>query len=210
MYLSHRPATRAGRAWVSPRGLLLPVLLVGMSLLTACGAGAFGDTTTTGTTTTVQLKVMRGSDGSIFVLAPVLINGHGPYDFALDTGASITLVDTVIANRLRLPVVGQGQTVEGVGGTVTAIPVQVSAWTVGALKLPAATITKGNLPDARRGTGLQGLLGSDVLSRFGKVTIDYANGLLIVYSRVARAPETPPSAVVGALTADIGLPRRAA
>jgi predicted aspartyl protease len=161
------------------------VALAACSLSFGSTIGQAGQTTVNGSTTSVKVHILRGADGSTLVEAPISINNHGPYNFIIDTGASVSVVDTVVANRLNLPVVGASQPVSGVGGSTIATPVKVAAWRLGQLTLPSATITKGNLPDAQHGQGLQGLLGSDVLSRFGQVTIDYANSNFIVYRTAA-------------------------
>ena len=36
-----------------------------------------------------------------------MINGSGPYDFMLDTGASLTMLDPKLADELALPRVGE-------------------------------------------------------------------------------------------------------
>nr|MBF6591281.1 retroviral-like aspartic protease family protein [Ktedonobacterales bacterium] len=175
----------------SARRLLFPPLaLILAGVLAACGIGNLGapvgQTSTNGSTTSVRVRILRDSSGSTIIQAPVSINNQGPLNFVIDTGASISVVDTVLANRLKLPVVGEGQPVSGVGGNETATPIKVTTWKIGQLTLPSATITKGNLPNAAHGQGLQGLLGSDILSRFGKVTIDFTNSLFIVYRQAAR------------------------
>jgi hypothetical protein len=59
----------------------------------------------------------------------------------------------------------------------------VRDWRVGKVKLPATTVVEANLPFGNADGGVQGLLGSDMLSAFDVVTIDYANGLLRLHAR---------------------------
>jgi predicted aspartyl protease len=169
---------------------LLPLAVLLASALGACdisfgSVGQAGQTTTIGSTTTVKVTILRGTGGSTLIEAPVTINSHGPYHFIIDTGASVSVVDTALADQLGLPVVGVGQPVSGVGGVETATPIQVNAWQLGKLKLPAAAVVKGDLPGTEHGQGLQGLLGSDILSRFGKVSIDYSQATFTVYRQAA-------------------------
>jgi Aspartyl protease len=42
------------------------------------------------------------------VVVPVTVNGHGPYDFLLDTGSTITTVDRELGRELALETKGQG------------------------------------------------------------------------------------------------------
>src|ERR1700741_2564831 len=41
------------------------------------------------------------------IVVPVRINHSGPYDFLLDTGAQMTMIDTALAAELRLARTGQ-------------------------------------------------------------------------------------------------------
>jgi len=56
--------------------------------------------------------------------------------------------------------------------------VRVSSWNVGGVPLP--TVVVSSSPIAGLNAHPFGLVGSDVLSRFGSVTIDYANKQLIL------------------------------
>ncbi|WP_167662421.1 hypothetical protein, partial [Salmonella enterica] len=59
-----------------------------------------------------------------------------------------------------------------IGGQSKAYLANISDWKLGRAEVPTSTVAVADL--TLRG-GLVGLLGSDVLSTFGKVTIDYAN-----------------------------------
>jgi Aspartyl protease len=120
----------------------------------------------------VHARVVSGAGGSRLMIVPVSIAGHGPYDFALDTGAARSVIDSRVATDLRLPTTGREQTVTGVSGTSEAIRVRVNSWRVDSVALPDTTILSLRLP-AGSGPSLSGLLGSDMLSRFHTVTLDY-------------------------------------
>jgi predicted aspartyl protease len=124
------------------------------------------------------VKILRGGGGTAMILVHVTIDGEGPYDFALDTGAGITLIDTQLADTLQLPVTGNSAQVAGVGGTQDVTPVHVDAWNAGKITLPSATIGRTGLASFKQGSGVRGLLGSDILSSFGKITINYDTGQL--------------------------------
>lgn len=159
-------------------------MVLGACSLTAgspTGNNGFSSNTgsvTTGKGQTTQVKILRGGGGTAMILVPVSIDGQGPYDFALDTGAGITLIDTQLADTLHLPVTGNSAQVAGVGGTQDVTPVHVDAWNAGTITLPAANIGRTGLTSFKQGSGVRGLLGSDILSSFGKITINYDTGQL--------------------------------
>jgi hypothetical protein len=66
--------------------------------------------------------------------------------------------------------------------------VSVSNWTTGPIRLPTAVIVSASIP-TERGVGLEGLIGSDIWSRFGKFTLDYSSGTLTVYKQIASAEQ---------------------
>ena len=126
---------------------------------------------------TVHARVVAGAGGSRLLIVPVFISSGGPYDFALDTGAARSVVDSRIVSQLRLPTTGTEQAVTGISGTSEAVRVRVSTWRVDSVTLPSATILSLRLPAGGTPT-LSGLLGSDMLSRFRTVTIDYDAGTI--------------------------------
>lgn len=174
-----------------PRGMwsiIVGMMLVAVLALAGCdvtadpGLGATtGSGTGSGTVTTIPIQVTRGQDNSTDVQVPVYIAGQGPYSFILDTGASISLIDRRLATRLHLPRSGGGQPVVGVGGTEQVVMVQVGSWRAGSASLPATSIAAGAVPSDRGVNGFSGLLGSDIWSRFGKITIDYGASVLTLY-----------------------------
>ena len=137
--------------------------------------------TPSGPGTTIHVNIVHGPNGATLVLVPVTINNSGPYSFAVDTGASTSLSDRPLAQRLRLTQVGTPQPIAGIGSNEQAIPVQVSQWHAEALTLPTAVLASAGLFASQRGAGVQGLLGSDIWNQFGKITIDYGASTLTVY-----------------------------
>jgi hypothetical protein len=51
------------------------------------------------------------------------------------------------------------------------------------VKLPPSTVVEANLPFGNVDGGVQGLLGSDMLSDFDVITIDYAHSRLLLHHR---------------------------
>lgn len=172
----------SARLWVgralAPLALILALALAGCSMpqvnLPTVGV------TASGKDIVVPARIRHGPNGSTLVIVDLEINGKGPYPFALDTGASLSLVDSQLASQLNLPVAGPPEDITGVGGAQRVTPISVSQWAMGAATLPSRTITSAPLPDLRRSAGIVGLLGSDVLSSFNSVTIDYARSVIIV------------------------------
>jgi predicted aspartyl protease len=133
----------------------------------------------------VRLVVITTRSHETLALVPVRINGHGPYPFAVDTGASSSLIDARLAGKLHLPDQGSAGLLNGVAGSAQASKTRLRDWSVGSVRLPAGAIASLRLtgPD---GKGPAGLLGSDVLSRFGKVAVDYEHSRLILDPRLRR------------------------
>jgi len=127
----------------------------------------------------IEMVVLKGRGGETLALVPVFIEGKGPFAFALDTGASRTVVDRRVAEELGLPPAGGAAEVKGVGGRAVAVPVRVGGWRVGGIELPAGTIDALDLAADGRQDGLRGLLGSDILSRFQTVLVDYKRERLV-------------------------------
>jgi hypothetical protein len=128
----------------------------------------------------VPIGVERAA-GSVTVTVRVTVAGRGPYLFALDTGASSTVIDKALAGRIGLRQLGPAGRVTGVTGSERAVAFLVPSWSMGNVPLPAnrrvlgLALKAGELDD---GLGLSGLLGSDMLSRYGTISVDYANGEL--------------------------------
>jgi predicted aspartyl protease len=151
-----------------------------LALLGAAGAQATA--TTAPKDLVVGLTVIKQGK-QVIALVPVTINGKGPFTFALDTGASRSLMDSAVAKRLQVPKKGSAGKIAGVNSVTKAQLVKVTTWKVGQIKLPPTTIISSNLPFGNAYAGIQGLLGSDMLSGFDVVTIDYANKQLRLHPR---------------------------
>lgn len=170
---------------------MIAIAAVALIALIALG-GLVGINLTQPLAAEVPLQVVQTPDGQVLAFVPVTIQGEGPFSFALDTGASQTLIDRQVVDQLDLPVVGQPQQVIGITGTTDARTVRVEEWSIGEVPLPPSVLADVNLPGAGRASQLQGLLGSDVLSSFGTITIDYEGQRLILSARRAQVQGLAP------------------
>jgi len=113
------------------------------------------------------------------IMIPVWLNGRGPYQFALDTGASTTVISSDVARELGIA--GSGiPRVTGGGGSVAALRAKVDSITVGtAAGADSAVVILDGLEalSATLGTRLDGILGYNFLRAF-IVTIDYPRQVL--------------------------------
>lgn len=108
------------------------------------------------------------------VVVPVFVNEKGPYDFALDTGASSTLISLELAAEFGLATGKISQLTAG-GGNATVSRVQLSSLAVGAARqenLAAASSDFLTQLNAELGSKLQGIVGYDFLRHY-RVTLDF-------------------------------------
>jgi predicted aspartyl protease len=133
----------------------------------------------------VPLEVVEDPGGATLAFVAVTIHGEGPFIFALDTGASHSVVHERIARDLRLEEVDDATRVTGVVGVTQARQVQVEDWSIGHVDLGARPLVAIELGAPGDGIGLDGLLGSDLLSEFDAITVDYARGALTLRPRQA-------------------------
>jgi aspartyl protease len=157
----------------SRRGRAAPLCGVLLVAATACGGCVGGPSQpANGRKETVPLQVVKNGDRTL-ALVPITIKGHGPFRFALDTGASSSAVDRGLAHQLRLQNTGDTIDLSGVTGSATVSVVLVRHWKVGDVGLPTQRLAALDLGPARNGQHLDGLLGSDVLNDYASVTVDY-------------------------------------
>ena len=111
---------------------------------------------------------------SVRVLVSICVDGAGPFPFVLDTGASSTLFDSHFPDFVRLSADAPVSVLRRPGCTAVVLHDLVQRWSIGPVALAGQSVSVVRMP----GFGLEGqpvgVLGSDVLSRFGAVRIDYA------------------------------------
>lgn len=103
-------------------------------------------------------EVATGLDRSLRMTVPVMINGQGPFDFVVDTGADRTVISEELAKQLNLPQSGTA-TLHAMGGSAKVKLVAIK--TVQVSTNIAKRVEAAALP--RRNVGADGLLGIDSL-----------------------------------------------
>jgi hypothetical protein len=129
--------------------------------------------------TSVPVRVVH-QDTQVLVVAPVEVSGHGPYPFVVDTGAAESVVSQQLASSLHLRRLHRSVTVHAVGCRSKATAVSVAHWSSGPVSLPAGLALALRQPLGAGAPADVGILGSDELSRFADVTVDYADQRLIL------------------------------
>jgi hypothetical protein len=111
------------------------------------------------------------------IIAPVTVNHTGPYNFLVDTGSQLTIIDSSLAAALHLDGHGAAELV-GIGFHARASFVQTDSLELGSHSVPNLRVIVQDL-ERKQAANLevQGILGGDFLSHFD-VLIDNAHQLL--------------------------------
>lgn len=113
--------------------------------------------------------VMTMDDQWRRLTAPVYINGQGPFDFVVDTGANRSLISAEVAQALGLPL-GRQVVLHGIEGDELADTVKVESFRIGvreARNTQVAVVGGAAL-------GADGVLGVDGLKQ-QRLVLDFAN-----------------------------------
>jgi predicted aspartyl protease len=156
------------------RSSLIASLAVAVALFALTGGVAYASRAHAASVA-VPIVVVKASDGATAVLANVVIHGR-VLPFLIDTGATVSVVNPALAHQLHLKPVGKPHKICGVAGCSTNRQVRLANWSIGGQPLPSVRVAQA--PISGSGNHAFGLLGSDVLSRFGAITIDYQNKVL--------------------------------
>jgi predicted aspartyl protease len=140
-----------------------------------------------------KLALPMTADIARRVTASVLVDGAGPFEFVIDTGANHTVVSTEIARRLALTP-GPGAAVHSIAGVEQAPSVLIQSLRIGEFgirKVQAPVLARARL-------GADGLVGIDVLKN-RRMTIDFALNTLRIdrsEARDLRRPAPPPPSLM--------------
>ncbi len=133
----------------------------------------------------VPVSVTSSASGEV-VRVGMCIGTRGPYPFVVGTGVSTSVIDTSLASALHLKAAGSAK-LGGSGCTVKARLVKVPAMRIKGISLAAQPMAAVRLK-SWNGQSAYGVIGSDILGRFGAVRIDFARGLLSVPGGEGPAP----------------------
>jgi predicted aspartyl protease len=104
----------------------------------------------------------------------VEINGQGPFNFVVDTGAGRSVLTPSIAEKLNLPA-GPNILIHGISSAITSPTARIESMQAGEARLGSATLPV--LPYER--VGADGLLGVDILDR-RNVVMDFKKRQLLI------------------------------
>jgi predicted aspartyl protease len=170
--------------WHSERRHRASVLVAGLSLSTACltactDLGQSAAASAPADTTAGEVSFRFAGVGEAAIVVPAYINGRGPIDLILDTGATLTCLDSTLVRELALPPRrGTIGAAVGVGGAGRVQMVRVDSVRVGearARELTACALDLGALRVV--GKDVRGLLGLNFLRSF-RMTLDFERRIL--------------------------------
>jgi hypothetical protein len=137
-------------------------------LAAAVASTLVAETHCPGNVASVPLRLVNGYQ----MIVPVSVNHSGPYQFLLDTGMQITMIDRSLAVELHLEAYGTA-VVAGVGSRQSASIAQLDLLEAGSHAVPNSKVLVYDLQKLY----IQGILGEDFLEHFDMM-IDNVHGLL--------------------------------
>jgi predicted aspartyl protease len=155
------------------------MLLVGLA---ACEATSAPDRVTIPADSAAgEVAFELAGPGGAALTVPVHVNGSGPYRFVLDTGATLTCVNSRVAAELELPeqrgMTGMGA---GVASSGRMRLVRVDSLRVGGAAAAGLTACELDLAHVEAlGIEIDGLLGLNFLREY-RVTLDFEREVLIL------------------------------
>jgi hypothetical protein len=133
---------------------------------------------TNGEGTTVPLTVTP-EPGAVSLGVAVRFGGGPARDFVVDTGSSQSVAATSVARVENLRGTNLAQRQATVCSVITVPLVHSGAWSMPGVVLHPQLVGETDFGAIGAG-GLEGLLGSDQLTRFGWVVFDYPSGVMVL------------------------------
>jgi len=127
----------------------------------------------------VPVKIVHHKS-SVQVLVQLKIHSK-PFYFLVDTGASVTLIDSTVAKSLGLAAIGAPGKATTIGCSAPIQPVALADWSVGGQVLPGSLIPSQRTDLAGKKIGgipVAGLLGADLYYLYGTMTVDFKNATM--------------------------------
>jgi predicted aspartyl protease len=133
-------------------------------------------TTATLSPGSAKVKFRLAGGAQPLILLPTRVNGAGPFDFILDTGAGTSLLSAELAQQLNIKILGtkEGQSA---GGKISVSLAKVDSLAVGQAKIEDVDVGIVDLDHISKtiGAKIDGDIGYNFLKHF-RVTIDYQTG----------------------------------
>ena len=125
-----------------------------------------------------EVSFRLGGPAKPIILVPTFVNRMGPYDFALDTGASLTILSVELAESLGVKKGGSGMGI-GAGGSIQVSMGSVNSVAVGRIEVREILVAVMDLAALSQAVGVRllGIIGYNFLKSF-RLTIDYPKRLL--------------------------------
>jgi predicted aspartyl protease len=128
-----------------------------------------------------EVDFQLSGPGGAALLVPVHINGEGPFDFVLDTGATLICLDARLIERLSVPIdtrrSGIGAGIEGTGQIQLVRLDSVRIGAAQANELSACVLDLAHTD--KLGIEMDGLVGLNFLREF-RMTLDFERNVLIL------------------------------
>jgi predicted aspartyl protease len=120
-----------------------------------------------------KVKFRLAGGAQPLILLPVHVNGRGPFEFILDTGAGTSLLTPELAKLLEVKIIGSKEG-QSAGGKVAVSLTKVDSLAVGELKFDDVDLGIVDLSHVGKTVGakIEGDLGYNFLKHF-RITIDY-------------------------------------
>jgi predicted aspartyl protease len=130
-------------------------------------------TTATLSPSSAKVKFRLAGGAQPLILLPVHVNGRGPFEFILDTGAGTSLLTPELAKQLNVKIVGSKEG-QSAGGKVAVSLAKADSLAVGNAKSDDVDLGIVDLSQVGKtiGAKIEGDLGYNFLSHF-RVTINY-------------------------------------
>jgi predicted aspartyl protease len=130
-------------------------------------------TATTLSPSSVKVKFRLAGGVQPLILLPVEVNGEGPFEFILDTGAGTSLLSSELGQKLDIKIVGSKDG-QSAGGAVSVSLAQLSSLAVASAKLENVDVGIVDLSQIGKTVGakIDGDLGYNFLKHF-RITLDY-------------------------------------